>query len=163
MKRWLNILIFVCVLITASSIKAEDRPSLESRVFSLKEDLKKFFFQDFLEIKIFHKSATQVYILGDNAEKLGLDKKELDDYLSINVRNYFPDIKLEIPDYAEYTEEQIGYINFRIWTVGDDYPVLYHLKCTCSPFSYEQLWEEEIMGCVSKDKVFDTIKKKLIY
>ena len=137
MKRWLNILIIFCVLLTASSLKAEDRPTLPTDPIKA--------------IKIFEKSQTRVRILGDDAKKIGLDANELTDYLRLKIKNNFANIKLEerenffmmsIGDILKSYErnkrrkdrnnfetfeeklrdENVGVINMRIWVSQKNFP-----------------------------------------
>ncbi len=88
MKLWLTILIVVCVLLTASSLKAQSKflSAEEPRDFA--NHLNKLFYKDFNEIKILDKEMTYVSISGD-AKKIGLDADELTDYLRLNVEKNF--------------------------------------------------------------------------
>ena len=75
MKRWLNILIVFCLLLTACSVRAEDRPTLpkEPEKFDI-DAYNKRMYQDFLKIKVFDKSLMCVSVYD---EKIGLKCKEV--------------------------------------------------------------------------------------
>ncbi len=132
MKRWLNILIVVCILLTASSLNAEDRPALPESYNADEYDDENhdntILYQSFREIKIIDKVFTVVYYIGDDAEKIGLDEVELGDYLRLKIKNNFANIKLEDRDYDKYTSRQVGWVFFRVWVTGENYPVAYHFK-----------------------------------
>lgn len=168
MKRLLNILIIVCVLLTASSLKAEDKPLPENQGEIDTDDLNTTLFyqftdRDFLEIKVFNKQLTRVIFEEEDAKSIGLDEKELTDYLRLRIRNNFANIKIEEPDFDKYTEKQIGLILLRVWVVGNDYPVLFHLGCRFYHSDFSQgntlIWEKEMMRYGSRDNVPDKIKK----
>ncbi|MHC4270276.1 MAG: hypothetical protein ACYSTS_17695 [Planctomycetota bacterium] len=124
MKILLNILIIVCVLLTASSLKAEDKPLPENQGKIDTDDLNTTLFyqftdRDFLEIKVFNKQLTRViFEEEEDAKSIGLDEKELTDYLRLRIRNNFANIKIEEPDFDKYTEKQIGLILLRVWVVA---------------------------------------------
>jgi hypothetical protein len=186
-KHWLNILIVVCVLPTACSVKAKDRPTLPKsqkdadwEIFKQKNEkyIKQIEEQNKelqRNIKVFDKSDTQVTLDGD-AEKIGLDEKELTDYLKLRIRNNFDDIKIvDMKEFfTKYTGKQQGGISLRIWVLGDDYPVAYHLKYTFFNYEYRykesrpkgvrvnhSIWENEILKIGSKENVSDSIKKSI--
>lgn len=180
MKRWLNILIIFCVLLTASSLKADGEsfrkryPTYESFLESIQESLrpvdvnsdeyKKERYRDFIDIKSLYKKTTCVWLLLGDAEKIGLDKKELTDYLRLKIKNNFANISFEGKGSPG---KQLGYISLRVHVVGDNYPVAYHLKYqfrhTGSPqIDDSVIWENDIMlGYGSKDTVPDMIREDI--
>ncbi len=175
MKQWLNILIVVCVLLTASSLKAEDKPLPESQENYYWDDDTIIRNQAFHEIKIFEKDSISVSFLG-SAKKIGLDKKELTDYLKFKIRVYFVDIKVakNLREFFKYTGKQQGGISLRIWISGDDYPVAYHLKYKFFNYEYryhqsrpkgvrvnDSIWEDEILGIGSKENMSDLINESI--
>ena len=62
-------LIIICLLLTASSLKAEDKPLPESQEKIDWDNLDKTRYKDFREIKIFDKVLTVVFLMGDNEKK----------------------------------------------------------------------------------------------
>lgn len=124
-----------------------------------------------------------VYLSG-SAKEVGLSYKELEDYVKLKFKNNFAGIKmLTSKEFVRLcsegkvnlfycTSEKIGYILFNIFTVGDDYPIAYHVRCKvghikdmpilesglhCSPI----IWENEVLGFCSKKHLPDAIKKIL--
>ena len=168
-------LIIVCVLLTASSLKAEDKPLPENQENHYWDDDTIIRNQAFLEIKTFEKGSITVSFLG-SAKKIGLDKKELTDYLVFKIRVYFVDINVAktLKEFFKYTGKQQGGINLRIWISGDDYPVAYHLKYKFFNYEYryhqsrpkgvrvnDSIWEHEILGIGLKENVSDLIKESI--
>ncbi len=167
MKRWLNILIIVCVLLTISSLEAEDKPLLESQGKFDIDELDKMRYRDFLKIKIFNKLSTRVFFMGgDDANKIGLDANELTDYLRLRIKNNFANITMEEPDFKKYTGKQTGSIILRVWFLGDSNPMVFHIKGEFWNYDYfggryKAIWDNERLGFGSKEKVLDGIKKSI--
>ncbi len=171
MKQWLNILIVVCVLLAATSVKAEktSKDILEEFEQGLKQytdedSINEVIYRDFLDIKIFRKVLTRVSFMGGgNDERIGLDANELTDYLRLKIKNNFTDIKIEELDYDKYTDKQVGYIGLRVWVVGYNYPVSYHLKFgffhNDSSQTQNMIWDNEWLGAETRDGIHGTVKK----
>jgi hypothetical protein len=142
-------LIIVFILIVMPSLGAND------------EYLKPAY-RDFNKVKILDRENTRVFFEGD-CKKIGLDEKELTDYLRLKVKNSFANIKLEDLPRDKYKPEQIGHIKLRVWVIGVKYPVIYHIKCELWDRSLTefQIYEHEMLGCGSKDTVPDTVKKSI--
>ena len=168
-------LIIVCVLLTASSLKAEDKPLPENQEYYEWDADAIIRNQAFHEIKIFEEGSISVSFWG-SAKKIGLDKKELTDYLKFKTRVYFVDIKVAktLKEFFKYTGKQQGGISLRIWISGDDYPVAYHLKYKFFNYEYryhqsrpkgvrvnDSRWEHEILGIGLKENVSDLIKESI--
>jgi len=155
MKRWLNILIVVCVLLTTSSVKA-----------GYIDPMDKFLHKKFIDIEDFCKIPTSVFLKCDDAEKIGLNREKLTDYLRLKVRNNFASIKFrEYKNSLEYTK-QTGCISIRVWVVGDS-PVVYHIIAKFASFGdtggyrYGSIAKREVLGYGSKDALPDTIRTSI--
>ncbi len=157
-------LIIACILFTTTLLKAEDK------TLSYDEIIKPTFL-DFNKIEVLDKNLTQVFFVNsDDAEKIGLNKAKLTDYLRLKVKNNFANIKLEDSPRDKYKPEQIGYIRFRVWIGGVEYPVIYHIKYEFWNLSLTRyrILENEILGCGTKGtvpasvmKAIDKLTKKL--
>ena len=171
MKQWLNILIIVCVLLAATSVKAEktSQDVLEEfrqglKQYTDEDSINEVIYRDFLDIKIFRKVLTRVSFMGGgNDERIGLDANELTDYLRLKIKNNFTDIKIEELDYDKYTDKQVGYIGLRVWVVGNNYPISYHLKFSFfhndSSQTQNMIWDNEWLGAETSDGIHGTVKK----
>ena len=159
MKRWLNILIIVCVLLTTSSLKAEDRPTLPKTPEG-KVDVNNLLYGGFLDIKNFWKELTYVYFEGVDINKIGLGENgvnKLNDYLRLKIRNNFTDIRFAETD--DYKDKHTGHILVRAWTVGDSYLAVLHLSAKFNSYNAGTIKEEERLWYGQRVDVLDTIKK----
>ena len=102
-----------------------------------------------------------MWLLGDDAEKIGLDEKKLTDYLRLKIKNNFANIRIGGP-YS--TVKQLGSINLRVHVLGDNYPVAYHLKfqfshCGDGQIDASVIWHNDtVLGYGSKDTVPNLIR-----
>ena len=172
MKQWLNMVIVVCVLLTAYSVEAGEKTS-QDVLEEFKQGLKQYtdtdsidevIYRDFLDIKVFRKVLTRVSFMGGgNDERIGLDAHELTDYLRLKIKNNFTDIKIEELDYDKYMDKQIGYISLRVWVVGNNYPISYHLKFSFfhndSSQTQNMIWDNEWLGAETRAGIHGTVKK----
>ena len=74
--------------------------------------------------------------LEGSAEKIGLKKDNLTDYLRLRFKNSFAGMEFKEQENLWETFEnkdkakKIGNIHLKVWTVGDDYPMNSTCKCT---------------------------------
>ena len=198
MKRWLNILIIFCVLLTASSLKAEKFPlsesekqnyeklkkSLESeeQKQALEKYIERLESEDGLEVRMYRNffsikaidmssrqnifadtgilESTRVEFSGDDAERIGLDKNELTNYLKLRIKNNFTGIKLETvdSDADKYDKKAIGQIYVSVWVVGTEYPIAYLIEYYFFDGNFDEIWKSKMMGCGSIDSVKTGVK-----
>lgn len=103
----------------------------------------------------------------EDARKIGLKEDELTDYIKLRFKNNFGKIEYkEVPSWKtlEKTEEErskIGSLACRVWIVGDDYPIAYHIKCQAGTFKDFDIWKDEALGFGSKSNVPEDVKKYL--
>ncbi len=158
MKLWLNILIVVCVVLTASSVKAKDRPTLPNNQNNV-EDERPFVLGSAQEIQVLEKRTTRASLDGD-AEKLGFNTDDLTNYLRLKVKNNF--FNMEIKDWSDlsdYQRQQIGVIHCRVWTVSADFTISYYIQLTIGDAFHRHISEIEILGLESKDNIHDKVRK----
>jgi hypothetical protein len=80
-------------------------------------------YKEFKDVQFF--GYITVTVEGD-AYKIGLFKSELTDYVKLLFKNNFAGIK-----YINSTgkpAKEVGLLRFKVWTVGDDYPVVYYVE-----------------------------------
>ncbi len=152
MKRWPSVLIVACVLLTASLVNAENKPTTPDKAP----------YDRSLDISCFLKEATYVYFKGDDARKIGLDATALTDYLRLKVKDNFADI-----GFAKRgtTVNEMGYIETRVWVIGNSDTIAFHIKAGFSSFytindttKIEEVTMEERLGYGSRNNVPDGIK-----
>lgn len=121
-------------------------------------------YKEFQEIRSF--GIIAVSLVGD-AVRIGLDEKRLTKYTKEKFKNYFIGVPFEdiskdskkFFDLLSSREANIGNITFRVWVIGDDYPIVYHIRCDAGNFNNPSIWNEEILGHASKKTVPDSIEK----
>lgn len=124
----------------------------------------RFLFRDFKEINSF--GIIAVSLVGD-AEKIGMSESELNGYLKSVFKGYFPGVKFEdisrdsrrFLTLVSSRDKKVGNITFRVWVVGDDYPVAYHIKCDAGNFENPAIWTDEILGHGSRKTAPEAIKE----
>jgi hypothetical protein len=123
-------------------------------------------FGEFKDVRAF--GIIAVSLVGD-AEKIGLGEGELTDNARECFKKYFGDKKLDdvSRDSARFLnlvssrDKSIGNITFRIWVIGDDYPIAYHVRCEAGNFSNPSIWTDEVLGHGSKATTPQAIREIL--
>lgn len=101
---------------------------------------------------------------GDDAKKIGLDDKELTDFARLKFKNNFAGIQFtdRSKDLLEIFKDEkqkstIGSINIRVWIVGDNFPIAYHIEIKAGGIS-QPSYLNAVLGYGSKQNVPDTVK-----
>ncbi|MEN6467033.1 MAG: hypothetical protein ABFD62_17810 [Syntrophaceae bacterium] len=108
-------------------------------------------YREFSEIRSF--GVIALSLLGD-AEKIGLRQKELLDLIRSRYKAYFKEIPYQdlirdpdtLMNLVISREKEIGNITFRVWVIGEDYPVVYHIRCDAGNFDNPSIYTEEVLG-----------------
>lgn len=133
-------------------------------VSQLSDHQARLLFRDFREIKSF--GILAVSLVGD-AEKIGLNEADLTDCVKAAFKDYFPGIKYEdistdpekFMALAASREKKIGNITFRVWVVGEDQPVAYHVRCDAGNFDNPAVRTDETLGHGSRKTAPDAIRE----
>ncbi len=142
------LLLFFALIIspcTGSCSQKGDSPGLTDREVTL-------LFGEFREVQSFAMIA--VSLVGD-AEKIGLDAEELTRYAKSQFKNHFSRIRYE--DVSKDSGRS-GNLTFRVWVVGREYPVVYHIRCDAGNFENPAIYTEEVMGHSSPGAASEAIK-----
>jgi hypothetical protein len=115
------------------------------------EQAARFLYREFREVKTFGMIA--VSLVGQ-AEEIGLKTDELTQHAKTRFREYFSGVRLEdiSGDSKQFLslllkrDRTVGNITFRIWVLGEDYPLVYHIKCDAGNFDNPSIWTEETLG-----------------
>jgi len=124
--------ILLALVAVASLLRAEPTPKVDEKV------LAKVTYSDLTDVKKFF----TVYVLLDgSAEKIGLDRKELSDFVKLRFKNLFTGFPIEeLPKNEQglpadgINEREWANLFVVVWTVGDDYPVAYHIELKMGKF-----------------------------
>jgi hypothetical protein len=129
-----------------------------------KPTLERFYYSGFWTVERF---ALIDVTLEGTAKKLGLNEDKLTDYLRLRFKNSFAGMEFKEPDSLvkvilnKDTAEKYGSIHVKVWTVGDDYPVAFHLELQAGNLTNEKEYRGAVLGYGSKQNVPDTIRKKI--
>jgi hypothetical protein len=151
-------LFFLCIFCAGNISAAEDK----------KINFDSFMYSGFITINTF--SSIDVYLQG-TAEDIGLSKEELTDYLRMRFKNSFANLEFKETDFGsiwnESNEERAkrGIIEIKIWTVGDDYPIAFHIEIRAGNYAgdYSNMsqYKSAILGYDSKSKIQNTTKESI--
>jgi len=115
-------------------------------------------YSDFTEIETF--GYINVKVQGDHAAMIGLNSEELTDYAKLKYKNNFSGI-----EYQEITAEEssifqeeerakkAGSIWFRIWTVGENFPIAYYIECKAGNYKNYEIWSDEVLGVSDEEEI----------
>lgn len=149
--------ILVIVLLTSVFPVAAQEKGLSDREIWL-------LYKEFREVRNFGMIA--VSLIGD-ASRIGLNESELTEYAKEKFKQHFAQTKLEdiSKDSKKFLglvgsrERKVGNITIRVWVIGVDYPIVYHIKCDAGNFDNPSIWTEEILGHGSRQSAPEAVKK----
>ncbi len=152
-RRFVVWLILILLFIPTSIIHAQ-------------ESLDDILYRDFKDVEKF--GYIYVKVQGEQAFLIGLSSEELSDYARLKFKNNFASIPYqEIP--AEeaylYQEEEkarkVGSIWFRVWVIGEDFPVAYYLECRAGTYKNYELWRDEVLGFCNAKEIKQIIRNEI--
>jgi len=62
--------------------------------------------------------------------------------------------------FARGRTKKIGRLFIKVWTVGDSYPIAYHVSCKAGS-CLDSFWEYSYLGYGSKEYVSESVKKRI--
>ncbi len=171
MKKAIRIITIVLfsLILTVTFSYAEDWVKVPVDPSVKKESHNEFLkamYGELSSIKLF--ADNKVRELG-SAEKIGLNEKELTEYLRLRFKNSFVGVehktivghpitevaKMDLPK-----NKAIGQLIIEVWTVGDDYPIAFHIKLTAGNLD-ENIYEDSTLGYGSKNNVPHTVRETI--
>lgn len=123
--------------------------------------------------KMFYGDLNRVISFGNvivglegSAEKIGLSRSFLNDFLKLQIKNSFNGIKLKNikmfstvnGKYQQNKNPHIGRVYVKVWTIGDDFPIAYHVSLTAGTYEKYRIYTDAVLGYGSKKNVPDSIK-----
>lgn len=103
--------------------------------------------------------------LEGSAEKIGLKKENLTDYLRLRFKNSFAGMEFEETENLWQTMQnkdeakKVGSINVKVWTVGENYPVAYHIAISAGNLSSSREYENSVLGYGSKQDLPEYVRE----
>lgn len=116
-------------------------------------DVDRLLYQSFKLSKCF---SAFVYFEG-SAESLGLNKDRLTDSLRLRLKNAIA----SMPFCKEGQLDGATFVFLRVWTVGKDYPVAFHLDLNAGTPSNARAFEHAILGYGSKEGIEEQVKRSI--
>ncbi len=158
MKPLMLLLTLLLIFAPLTRVRCEGNESL-----GLTEKEAKLLYKGFRDIKAF--AMISVSLVGDG-EKIGLSERDLTEYAKTRFRKYFDRTKFEdaskdskaFVNLLASGEKKVGNISFRVWVIGDTFPIVYHVKIDAGSFSNPAIYTEEILGHGSQKTTPDAIK-----
>jgi len=139
--------------------------SAQEKGFS-ESDIYRVIYSGLLKIESF--GNIRVAFEGKDAEKIGLKEKDLTDLLKLKFKNNFAGIpyKDQSDKILEIYKNKaiaptIGNLIIKVWIVGDDYPIAYHIELIAGSFENMNNYKNAVLGYGSKSNVPDTVKKTI--
>jgi len=149
----MHFLLAIALAAGLSAFADEKKPNIES-----------IFYSGFKTIDRF--GLINVSLQG-SAEKLGLKKEELTDYLRLRFKNNFAGMGFKEPENLLETfqdkekAKKLGIIHVKVWTVGDDYPIAYHIAINAGNLANGREYETAFLGYGSKRNVPDSVRESI--
>ena len=133
---------------------------------SSQESLEEILYRDFKDIESF--GYINVKVQGEQAFSIGLRSEELTDYARLKYKNNFATIAFQEITAGEaylYQEEEeakkIGSIWFRVWTVGEDFPIAYYIECRAGTYKNYEMWRDEILGFCDEKEIKQIVRHEM--
>jgi len=169
-KNIIFFIILVIILLLFSTSFAQDIvdisdiPEEEINIKKQKDhDIQNILYSEFKHIEYFH--FIYVHTLG-SAEEIGLKRDYLTKYAKLRFKNNFAYIDYIEDDnsknyhtFPEEEQKKIGRLFIKVWTVGDSYPIAYHVSCVAGSCLVPSYWVYSYLGYESKESIYDSIKK----
>lgn len=152
-KLFICVSVMLCSLpLSAQQINPQDfQKRLEDALYG---DLK----------KIEYFGSIHVHLKNTDSTKIGLNEEELGDFLRLRYRNNFGNVpykdlgakRLDVKD-----KSAMGYLWCGVSTVGDDFPIAYHVECKVGSMANPTILSDAVLGYGNKRNVPESIKKSL--
>lgn len=146
------VIVFLSPLLRAEQVNPQDIQKRWEEV--LYGGLKKIEYFGFIHVHLKNKEST----------KIGLSEEELGDFLRLRYRNNFGNVpyrNLGAKMFDVKDASAVGNLWCGVWTVGDDFPVAYHVECKAGSMANPTILTDAVLGYGNKKNVPETIKKAL--
>ena len=110
------------------------------------------------EIKRF--SAPTIMLRG-TAQGIGLDSPSLASFLEGQFLQEFAFLQSDFAFDKTYETWEIGFFGCEAWTVGNSYPIAFHVQCAGGSMDEPRHWQHATLGYGPKDKIVDIVKNTL--
>lgn len=153
-KKFILLLIILLIFFTLSF-------SINSQ-----ESLEDILYRDFKDVETF--GYINVKVQGEQAFSIGLKSEELTDYARLKYKNNFAAIAFQEITAGEaylYQEEEeakkVGSIWFRVWTVGETFPIAYYIECRAGSYKNYEMWKDEVLGFCDEKEIKQIVRHEI--
>ncbi len=153
-KKFILLLIILLIFFTLSF-------SINSQ-----ESLEDILYRDFKDVETF--GYINVKVQGEQAFSIGLKSEELTDYARLKYKNNFAAIAFQEITAGEaylYQEEEeakkVGSIWFRVWTVGETFPIAYYIECRAGTYKNYEMWRDEVLGFCEEKEIKQIVRYEI--
>jgi hypothetical protein len=128
---------------------------------SFEERMNEVLYGDLRKIERF--GFIYVLVRSESEDKVGLKSEDLTDYLKLRYKNNFGGFPYkEITDWQNAPPaEKTGNLWCGVWTVGNSFPVAYHVECRMGSMKQSRIVEDAVLGYGNRSNVPETIRKTL--
>ena len=110
------------------------------------------------EIKQFTVPTVQ---LRGTAEEIGIDARALTDMLEKRFLQDFAFLQTDFTFDKTYETWEIGLFGCALWTVGNHYPIAFHIQCTGGSMDEPRHWQYATLGYGHKHKIVEMVTNAL--
>lgn len=157
-----KIVIFILIFLSIFSISI----GVKVNTVYAQKNLDDILYGDFAEIEDF--GYIFVKIQGEKSSLIGLDSNELTDYAKLKYKNNFSGIgyrEIAADESIIFQEEEkakkIGSIWFRIWIVGEEYPIAYYIECKAGNYVNYDIWSDEVLGFSDEKEISQIARNEI--
>ncbi len=125
-----------------------------------------FLYREFKEVESF--GYIHVKIQNEGYSAIELSSQELTDFARLKYKNNFADIPFnEISAegaylvQAEGSADKVGSIWFRVWIVGESFPMAYYIECRAGTYESFEIWRDEALGFCDVKEIKTVIKQEI--
>ena len=139
---------------------------LGTNTISSQESLEEILYRDFKDIQTF--GYINVKVQGEQSFSNGLKSEELTDYARLKYKNNFATIAFQEITAGEsylYQEEEeakkVGSVWFRVWTVGEHFPIAYYIECRAGTYKNYEMWRDEVLGFCDEKEIKQIVRHEI--
>jgi hypothetical protein len=99
--------------------------------------------------------------LRGTAEEIGLDSRTLESFLELKFLQKFAFLQSDFAFEKTYETWEIGLFECEAWTVGNSYPIAFHVQCAGGSMDEPRNWHYASLGYGPKDRIGETVKTAL--
>lgn len=116
---------------------------------------------DYRPARAIKQFAEPTLLLRGTAEEIGLDSHTLDSFLETKFLQDFAFLQDDFAFDKKYETWEIGLFECEAWTVGNNYPIAFHVQCAGGSMDEPRHWHFATLGYGPKDKIVEAVRKAL--